>query len=72
MSTATNKSFDAALDFFPATTRGKGPFEAVKTFFSGIAEGLEAERLYRYNVSRGMAPSVAASEAFDAAFKARR
>ncbi len=73
MSTATHKSFDAALDFLPATTTGgKGPFDAIKTFFSGISEGLAAERLYRQNLTLGMAPSEAASKAFDAAFKAQR
>lgn len=72
MSTATHKSFDAALDFLPATTtRGKGPFQAVKTFFAGISEGLEAERLYRQNLTSGMSPSEAAAKAFDKAFTAR-
>ncbi|MFM9939520.1 MAG: hypothetical protein ACKVP7_08500 [Hyphomicrobiaceae bacterium] len=72
MSTAAPKSFDAALDFMPATaTGGKGPLSAIKTFFSGITEGLEAERLYRQNLSRGMTPTAAAALAFDTAFKPR-
>ncbi len=43
MSTASN-SFDSALDFMPATaaTGGKGPLHALKAFFGGLSEGLEA------------------------------
>lgn len=72
MSTASN-SFDSALDFMPATaaTGGKGPLHALKAFFGGLSEGLEAERLYRHNVAHGMTPSDAASRAFETVFKSR-
>ncbi len=72
MSTTAPKSFDSALDFMPVvTTGGKGPLSAIKIFFSGITEGLEAQRRYQQHVADGMRSSEAAAQAFDIASKAR-
>lgn len=67
MSTAT-KSFDDALDFMPATTGGRGPFEKVRAFFNALGEGLEAQARYQHNVARGMRATDAARKAFDETF----
>ena len=66
------KSFDAALDFFPAAATGRpGPLRAVTTFFSAIADGLAAEADYRRHLARGLGHSEAAARAFDQNFKNR-
>lgn len=68
-------SYDTALDFLPeakATPRPvrRGILANIAAVVRALGDGLDAQRTYKLQVSRGMSPAEAAKAAFNTHLKA--
>ncbi len=67
------KSFDDALDFYPANSRGSALSRfarALRVYWNALGDGLAAARAYNDLMRRGVPHDVAVRQIFDAHFDA--
>jgi hypothetical protein len=73
MTMNTIKSFDDALDFYPADSRGSALSRFARTlqlYWTALADGLAAARAYNELMRRGVPHDAAVRQIFDAHFDA--